>query len=673
MKKIFVLLTLCGFLSNTAFAQTPSYCSTLSGTTGTPFGPQNANFALTMNIGAPTAACPNGYPVWIGAAGSTSVIRDPNDCNKWLMLIGTQCSSVSAICSIVSTATTATPTDNPPTSGWVGFAGFSITACNACVPPTAPTSITKNPSTTVNSGTSVMLNANGCASGTNIRWENNFIGNPRFVTPAVTTTYSAKCINNYLCESPATVVTVDVIGIAVSPLSQASYCPNAGTTIPVTFAATNTTGPYTIKLTKTVNSICIGTSSSVITTASTNTNSGILTLPNTLTPSGSVTDPSCPTGNTTTSYTISVTDGTGSITSTAIPVTISSSQSVTNIMATPATLSTVGGSAILSATCTGGNITWYNGASQIGIGPSITVMPTNTTTYTLTCVDPTSGCSADGSVTVPLIVNLSGTGVTSLTGDFKEIACTNCNTTNPYSYSKNFSSSSCGQYGVLTCTTENKIVRTNNVWELNQTYKDAYGAVTITRLYHTKSLYNSQRPPCTATWINDSNGSEITLTMTGVCENEPICSAINIVSSVPNPITVGYSTTLTVSGCSSPNVVTWNTGATGSTLVISPTVTSTYSASCFGTSCSSSSASIDITVYNPCPTSLVLSSTNVPTDDVNSGIVDKNANATNGSISATNKITGTANVTYQARSIELKDGFKAENGTVFKAQVGGCN
>jgi hypothetical protein len=476
-------------------------------------------------------------------------------------------------------------------------------AVTVCTTPTAPTSITKNPNTTVSANTSVQLTANGCTSGNTIKWEDNSTTNPRTVTPSITTNYTAKCVSG-TCESATTAVDVNVTGsISVSPLSQSSYCPNAGTTIPVTFSTSGTTGPYTIKLKRTQSSICIGPVPPFeITTVSTSTNSGTLTLPSTLTPSGSVANPSCPFGNTNTSYTISVTNG--SVTSAETPVTIASSQSVTNLVATPANISTVGASSILSATCAGGTITWYNGASQLGTGPSITVTPSSTTTYTLTCVNSTTGCSANGSITVPLIVNLSGTGITNLTGDFKEVACTNCNTTNPYSYSKNLVSSSCGQYGIFTCTTENKIVRINNVWEINETYTGVYGAVTV--LYYSKSAYNSQRPPCTATWIKVSDGSEMTLTMTGVCENA-------------SPI--------------------------------------------------------------PCPPSLVLQSPPATTPaegvdyDASNAIppVIRKAAATTGSITATNKITGTANVTYEAKTVQLNPGFRADNGTVFKAQVGGCN
>lgn len=69
----------------------------------------------------------------------------------------------------------------------------------------------------------------------------------------------------------------------------------------------------------------------------------------------------------------------------------------------------------------------------------------------------------------------------------------------------------------------------------------------------------------------------------------------------------------------------------------------------------------------PCPMLLTYTA-----DDYSLGGITKQAAASNGKIEATNLITGSANVTYEANSIELKPGFKAENGTVFRAQVGGC-
>lgn len=62
-----------------------------------------------------------------------------------------------------------------------------------------------------------------------------------------------------------------------------------------------------------------------------------------------------------------------------------------------------------------------------------------------------------------------------------------------------------------------------------------------------------------------------------------------------------------------------------------------------------------------------------PGDDFSSGTVLRTASSTNGKISATNKIIGVSKVTYNAKSIELNAGFNANSGTVFLAEVGGCN
>ena len=61
-----------------------------------------------------------------------------------------------------------------------------------------------------------------------------------------------------------------------------------------------------------------------------------------------------------------------------------------------------------------------------------------------------------------------------------------------------------------------------------------------------------------------------------------------------------------------------------------------------------------------------------PADDIATGTVLKQSN--NG-ISAANRVTGTTTaVTYQSgASVTLQPGFQAEAGTVFKAQIGGCN
>lgn len=132
--------------------------------------------------------------------------------------------------------------------------------------------------------------------------------------------------------------------------------------------------------------------------------------------------------------------------------------------------------------------------------------------------------------------------------------------------------------------------------------------------------------------------------------------------------------TLTAYQCYAPNGIKWEDNSTINPRVVIPLVTTTYSAKCTNQGCeSTSSLSINILV-NPCQLTRTLSSTATPTDDVSTGMFTiQAANAAGGKITATNKITGTANVTYQAKSIELNAGFKADIGTVFKAEIGGCN
>lgn len=77
-----------------------------------------------------------------------------------------------------------------------------------------------------------------------------------------------------------------------------------------------------------------------------------------------------------------------------------------------------------------------------------------------------------------------------------------------------------------------------------------------------------------------------------------------------------------------------------------------------------------VDLVGPCPSDLVLVN---PADNISTGTVLKQASATAGTISATNHITNTAKVTYEAKAINLNAGFKAENGTVFEAKTGGCN
>lgn len=77
-------------------------------------------------------------------------------------------------------------------------------------------------------------------------------------------------------------------------------------------------------------------------------------------------------------------------------------------------------------------------------------------------------------------------------------------------------------------------------------------------------------------------------------------------------------------------------------------------------------------IPNPCATTVALFH---PTHDIATGTVTKvAASGVGGKITASNWVTGSGTrATYTARSIELAEGFVAEQGTIFRAEVGGCN
>ncbi|MBK9508343.1 MAG: hypothetical protein IPO04_02190 [Cytophagaceae bacterium] len=75
-------------------------------------------------------------------------------------------------------------------------------------------------------------------------------------------------------------------------------------------------------------------------------------------------------------------------------------------------------------------------------------------------------------------------------------------------------------------------------------------------------------------------------------------------------------------------------------------------------------------VLSPCSNLITLES---PTNDYLNQIGDVFASKVDGKIVVTNIIGNSSNIQYFAPSIELRPGFVAENGVVFKAQNGGCD
>jgi murein DD-endopeptidase MepM/ murein hydrolase activator NlpD len=144
-------------------------------------------------------------------------------------------------------------------------------------------------------------------------------------------------------------------------------------------------------------------------------------------------------------------------------------------------------------------------------------------------------------------------------------------------------------------------------------------------------------------------------------------------------IAPGQSATLSVAlnGGGPYNVVLSNdAGKTFETdlgsFVVAPASTTTYTLTSLQNACGTGTVSGSAIVSVTTCSSLVILDN--PADNYSSGTVTKQALATSGTIEATNQIMGlNTRVTYQAHAILLKNGFKADNGTIFKAEIGGCN
>lgn len=75
-------------------------------------------------------------------------------------------------------------------------------------------------------------------------------------------------------------------------------------------------------------------------------------------------------------------------------------------------------------------------------------------------------------------------------------------------------------------------------------------------------------------------------------------------------------------------------------------------------------------VQPPCPDLVTLIS---PSDNISSGTHTMQANKTTGKINAENKVSGSANVLFEAPAIQMNPGFSVAPGAVFTALPGGCN
>ncbi|SOE21245.1 hypothetical protein SAMN06298216_1716 [Spirosomataceae bacterium TFI 002] len=236
-----------------------------------------------------------------------------------------------------------------------------------------------------------------------------------------------------------------------------------------------------------------------------------------------------------------------------------------NIVLSPASIC-VGESALLTTSSCTGTILWSTGEST----NTITVNPSTTTTYSVSCTTECQSASSSAEIVVeaiPVEPNLVADNENICLGQSTTISIDNC-----------------GGKVVWADIASNEITRT-----LSPTTSTTYSA-TCESLSGT--CVSSSANVTIA--VSEIVAPVLTADESTICENEPL--------------------TLSVTGCN--GLITWSTGQTSNavngigTLTINPSITALYSAICEGTACSQTTQSNEISVaVNPLPSQpLIVSS-----------------------------------------------------------------
>ncbi|WP_255076982.1 SdrD B-like domain-containing protein [Lacihabitans sp. CCS-44] len=434
---------------------------------------------------------------------------------------------------------------------------------SSIVPPVVATS-----STTVCAGGSVTLTASGC-TGT-VTWSNGMLGSSIVVNPTGSVTnYSATCSVLTCISNTSNIVSVTITGSPVAPqlaATNSNICSGQSTTLSatlcsgtVTWSNGQTGASITVSPLVTTNYtatcslgscispvstplvINVGTSQTPSILASKDNTCGgepvTLTVSNctggTLWSNGETTLSISVTPSATTVY--SVTCGTGTCAATVqktinvggLGMTPTITASANNVCAnTPV---------ILTATSCTGTITWSltsNTAITLGTGSTLEVSPITSVSYTATCATGT-GCSGYASLNINVVSNSTPPIVTCgaeriCAGDSLVFTAHNCSGT------VNWSNGATG-----------------NIMVVRPVVNTTYSA--------TCTLNSCVSPASTPVLI-----TVLTQTPTITASSETVCS--------------GGNTTLTASGCT--GTLRWNTGDSTVSITVSPTVQTTYSATC---------------------------------------------------------------------------------------------
>ena len=396
-------------------------------------------------------------------------------------------------------------------------------------------------------GESTTLTASG---GTNYTWNNGASGSTITVAPTTTTTYIVQETANAGCPAAGSV------SVTVNPLPSG--------------AITGTT------------EICIG-GSTTLSLSTINTSSLVWSTSET-----STTITVAPTSSTT--YSVTLTSLAGCQSTLSVSVTV-------NPLPTPSITGTlvlcIGESTTLTASG-GTSYDWSNGVT----GSTLTVAPTNSTTYEVLTTD-ANGCRASASQTVT--VNLLPTPAISGTTEI----CAGESTTLTASGGTSYNWSNGVSSNTLTVTPTQTTSYTVLVTDANGCQAAASQTVTVNPLptpaiTGTTAICTGTSTTLTASggvsynWSTGVSNSTLTVAPTQATTYTVLVTDANgcqasasqtlTVNPLPTPaitgttfICVGESATLSLTGASGTTL--WNTGASTTSIVVVPSTTSSYSVS----------------------------------------------------------------------------------------------
>ena len=485
-------------------------------------------------------------------------------------------------------------------------------------------------SMTICAGTSAVLSSSGAATYT---WDSGSNSNSITLTPSVTTVYTVSGTSSAGCSGSTTAQIVVNANPTVN-VNSATLCAGNSATLIANGAGSYTwnTGANTssISITPTSTTIYTVTGFSLGCTGSATTNINVNPVPTlavnsatlcagnsaSLNASGASTY-TWNTGATTSSISVSPTTSTSySLTGASLFGCISSAttqvfvNSLPTLSVNSATICN-GSSAALTTSGTANSYTWNTGSNSSSISPT----PTATSFYTVSASN-SAGCI--GSSTTQVLVNpnptitlnsatlCAGNSATLTAGGAISYTWSDNSTSSTLVVSPSLTTSYTVTGASLGCTTSKTTsVTVNSLPSITSSSTSICNGSTATLTANGAATY-SWSTGTIASSIAVSPTLNTTYTISGTsgsgCINT-ITTAV-IVSTSPsitvNPVTLcaGTSTILTASGVST---YTWNTGATTSSISITPASTTVYTINGNASGCSAIASTTVVVTVNPLP------------------------------------------------------------------------